>query len=252
MKLKFIHFLILYLLILIVEVFPIDIEYLGHSCLKITILSQKILVDPYSFEMNYPYLKKQNIKDFNLIISTHDHFDHFNKDIFDLSRNLNIPYLVGTKNDGKDWNNINYKTGSFEIFSIGTYHDNSKGKERGKNSIVVFKINKTKIVHLGDLGHMLDNEQIKIIKNCDLVFIPVGGYFTISHLEAVKIINSISPKIVVPIHYKTTYTLDFPISYLEEFLNEASKNLKDYNIIKFKGRKFSIEEINHKAIITFQ
>ena len=36
---------------------------------------------------------------------------------------------------------------------------------------------------------------------CDLMFVPVGGTYTMNYVEAAKLVNHIMPTIVVPIHY---------------------------------------------------
>ncbi|MFN4219971.1 MAG: MBL fold metallo-hydrolase, partial [bacterium] len=188
-------------------------------------------------------------------ISTHDHFDHFNKDIYDFCLKNKIVYLVGTKNEGKDWNYINYESGGLKVYSLGVYHDKKQGKERGLNSIVIIEANfsgkKYKIVHLGDLGHMLNDSQLNKIVNSDVLFIPVGGFFTISSKESVQLIKKARPKIVFPVHYKTVYTQDFPIDDIKVFLDLAKKELRDYEIVK-KTDKLIIDEIKGSYIVNFE
>ena len=36
---------------------------------------------------------------------------------------------------------------------------------------------------------------------CDVAFIPVGGTYTMTSNEAIELVNTIKPKIAVPIHY---------------------------------------------------
>ncbi|MCS7243628.1 MAG: MBL fold metallo-hydrolase [Candidatus Calescibacterium sp.] len=230
-----------------------SIKYLGHSCFLIEVDSKKILIDPYSYDMGYPLLSKINLKEVNLILSTHEHFDHFNKDVFKISQKLSIPYFVGTKDDGQNWNPINYKFDKIYVNSINTYHDSSLGNDRGKNSVIVIKTNKFKIAHLGDLGHILDKKQAESLKSVDFLFVPVGGFFTISSAEAVKIIKTLSPKVVIPMHYKTKYTRDFPISDINEFIKLSEKELKDYVLVKkeYSDMIIKVDNIKNKSIFCF-
>lgn len=253
---KKVLFIIFFIDLIFYFAFGMVVEYLGHSCVLLQIASNKILIDPYSFEMNYPYLKKLDIKENNLVLSTHEHFDHFNKDIQKLCLKFNIPYLVGTKDKGKKWNYIDYKLPALQVNSLGVYHDNVKGKERGLNSILIIEgkeENKIlKVIHLGDLGHLLNDEEISKIKGCDILFIPVGGFFTISALQSIEIIKKVSPKIIFPIHYKTKYTQDFPIDEINVFLNLAQKDLKEYKIVKKSDRILDIKKIESKSIVYFE
>ena len=71
--------------------------------------------------------------------------------------------------------------------------------------------------HLGDLGHELDEESIQQIGDIDVLFIPVGGNFTIDAEKAWNVINGIKPNIVIPMHYKIA-GLSLSISGVDSFL----------------------------------
>ena len=49
----------------------------------------------------------------------------------------------------------------------------------------------------GDTDANEDNKQVK----CDVAFVPIGGTYTMTAVEAAEFINKIRPKIAVPIHY---------------------------------------------------
>ena len=85
--------------------------------------------------------------------------------------------------------------------------------------------------HLGDLGHELDEETVQKIGDIDILFIPVGGTFTVDAEQAWKAINSIKPKIAIPMHYKIG-GLSLPIDGIDPFLeNNRYKTLKVGNEI---------------------
>ncbi len=58
------------------------------------------------------------------------------------------------------------------------------------------------IVHLGDLGHILDDKQLAKLTGTDILFIPVGGKYTLDYKEAVNVVSQLEPRIVIPMHYK--------------------------------------------------
>ncbi len=57
--------------------------------------------------------------------------------------------------------------------------------------------------HLGDLGHLLSEEQLTELGPIDVLLVPAGGQFTISPAEAAEVVAQVSPKIVIPMHYAT-------------------------------------------------
>ena len=75
-----------------------------------------------------------------------------------------------------------------------------------------------KICHLGDLGQKeLSAEQLDKISQVDILMIPVGGTYTISAKEAVKIMSQIEPSIIIPMHYQLP-KLKIKIDTLDAFL----------------------------------
>ena len=71
---------------------------------------------------------------------------------------------------------------------------------------------------MGDIGCGLNNEQLDRIKGCDLLMIPVGGFFTINCRQAYRMCEQIDPKAVVPMHYRgKSFGYDL-ISGREEFV----------------------------------
>jgi L-ascorbate metabolism protein UlaG (beta-lactamase superfamily) len=80
---------------------------------------------------------------------------------------------------------------------------------------------------------------VEKIGKIDVLFIPVGGHFTIDARAAKKLVDKINPVIVFPMHYKTP-VLDFPIAKKEEYLNLVD-NVKEYstNQIDLEEKDFS-------------
>lgn len=172
-----------------VEKKGITIEYFGHSSFGISDSEgMKIVTDPYDPIVGYtfPSISTQ------ILTVSHDHFDH-----------NYVAALQGYKqlifaNTGS------FKNGGIKIKGIASWHDTTQGSERGPNTIYTYQINNIKICHLGDFGQQeLTKEQINSIGKVDVLMIPVGGFFTINSDEAIKVINSINPKVVIPMHYTT-------------------------------------------------
>jgi L-ascorbate metabolism protein UlaG (beta-lactamase superfamily) len=97
-----------------------------------------------------------------------------------------------------------------------------------------------RIVHLGDLGHILTREQIGAIGEVDILLIPVGGTFTIDAQEASEVVGQLKPKIIIPMHYKTP-AIDLPIEGVERFLS-GKKNIERRKELEVRKEELPEEE----------
>ena len=88
---------------------------------------------------------------------------------------------------------------------------------------------------MGDLGHDLDEDTVQKIGDVDILFIPIGGTFTLDAKQAWRIIKKVKPRIAVPMHYKIG-GLSLPITGIEPFLEE-----NNYEILKV-GNEIDIEK----------
>ena len=169
------------------------IEYLGHSCFK---LGDCLVIDPYKDGSvpGLPPLRTSAAK----VICSHEHADHSGRECVEIT-------------DGPC---------DFEILEVPSFHDDAGGSLRGPNTISVITEagSGEKLVHLGDLGHMLDDEQLAAVRDADYLLIPVGGYYTINAEMAVKICEAVRPRVIVPMHYRTAESGYLEIAGVEEFL----------------------------------
>ncbi len=179
-----------------------EITHLGHACFKIMGKQISVLTDPFDPEKVGLKLAKQ---DADVVTVSHDHFDHNCLEI------LKSEYLL-LDSPGE------YEIRESEFIGVFADHDEQKGQERGQITIFTMEIDDIKICHLGDLGTDLNSEQLDKIDGVDILLIPVGGKTTIDAKTAVKIINQIEPKIVIPMHYADGKMTDF--SPLSVFLDE--------------------------------
>jgi L-ascorbate metabolism protein UlaG (beta-lactamase superfamily) len=78
------------------------------------------------------------------------------------------------------------------------------------------------IYHPGDTGLFYDMKLIGDMNDIDLVFLPIGDNFTMGVDDAVKAVEFIRPKKVVPIHYKTWPIIDVePLEFIEKLKDQA-------------------------------
>ncbi|MDD4364049.1 MAG: MBL fold metallo-hydrolase [Atribacterota bacterium] len=197
------------------------IKWLGHSCFLITNdRGINILTDPFDETLGYKMTKEK----INIITISHEHYDHNN--------------TMGIKGKPTVLKGPVYRDTHKIIFQgISSFHDSVFGKNRGENTIFKILTDNLTLCHLGDLGHLLDDDQLEKIGLIDILFIPVGGYFTLNNHQADQVIAQIKPKIVLPMHYKTD-AIKWSIDPLSTFLEEKK------NISLIRNNFFEIKQGN--------
>ena len=167
------------------------IKWLGHSCFLITSdQGVRLLTDPFHADSSSG-LKYAEVKEpVDLVTVSHDHFDHNNTEA-----------LPGKPEILKGHSNKIIK--DISIGGIASYHDETKGSQRGANTIFCFDVDGIKVCHLGDLGHDLGKDEIDKMGRVDILLIPIGEVFTIGVDTASNICQQVKPRMVIPMHYKT-------------------------------------------------
>lgn len=187
------------------------VRYLGHACFKVTSSHYSIIIDPYKDVNGFNDINNTA----NEVLCSHGHTDHAFTD--------GVELLKGHS--------------PFTVEKIECFHDEVMGTKRGKNMIHVLTAENKKVVHLGDLGHLLDEETINKLKDCYILMVPVGGFYTIGPKEAIKIIEDLNPKYVIPMHYKDEDLGLGALADIKEFLSLYTKD----NLLLVRGYEKEIE-----------
>ena len=184
------------------------IEYLGHSCFKLTeSTGTTIITDPYSDEIGIQLPKGLTA---DAVTISHAHYDHDNVGAIE-----GKPTIFRV--DGF------YELPGVEITGIKSYHDTEEGAKRGENVIFKFRMDGMDICHLGDLGEDCSAELIEMLLPVNILLIPVGGTYTLDSEQAKEYVDRIMPDIVIPMHYRSkhlTIDLDRAQGFLDEFEDE--------------------------------
>lgn len=206
-----------------------EITYIGHSCFKVKGKELSLVIDPYDAKIGYKLPKI----DADVVLSSHDHSDHSNKAGVSGSR-----FVIDSPGE--------YEISGVFINGLATFHDDSGGSKRGKNTIYSIDIDGFTLLHLGDLGHELSDETLEHIGTVDVLMIPVGGFYTIDAEIAAKVISSIEPGIVLPMHYKTSDSgaSSANMADLDKFLDEmgVSKTAQRSEKLKLTSKSDIPEE----------
>jgi len=176
---------------------------LGHSTIKINKNGKVIYIDPYNI--------KEDRYDADIIFITHNHYDHFSKDDIEkirkqntiivltediLSEALELGFLES--NIIKVKPNNSYCVENINFMTVASYNINKNFHPKDNNWVgYILVIDGIRYYIMGDTDVTLESKNVK----CDVLFVPVGGTYTMNYEEAALLTNEIEPKMVVPIHY---------------------------------------------------
>ena len=110
-----------------------------------------------------------------------------------------------------------YEIANFYISGIGTDRNEIENSLK-TNTIFILRTEGVVLCHLGDLNHPMTAKQIEELNHPDVLFVPAGGVCTLDTERAADLVNRISPKVVVPIHYRMENT-NITIQPLGPFLD---------------------------------
>jgi len=181
----------------------LDITWLGHSCFRIKGKDVTVITDPYHPSLGYTLSKLQA----DIVTLSHFHPGHC--------------YTEAVTSEFKEVKGPGeYELKGAFITGIATWHDDAQGQELGKNTVYLLEMDGMALCHLGDLGHLPSSELVEDVGDIDVLFVPVGGVSTIGGSRAAEIVRRLTPKVVIPMHYKTE-TLAKELEPVDKFLKEA-------------------------------
>ena len=188
----------------------VTVRWWGQACMSVTTEDGKcVVIDPFPEGFGYAAPTVEPV----VCLVSHEHRDH------NAVENLKgEPQVI--RGVGK------HEAAGFSFLGVRTYHDDQQGAKRGPNTVFVWEMGGLRLAHLGDLGHLLTEEQLRQIGRADVIMIPVGGYYTIDAGQAIKVAKQLSAKVVLPMHYKTPAVPSLPIAGIDEFIKAMPEDWK--------------------------
>ncbi len=182
------------------------IEWLGHSCFKVTLKNgTRILLDPYDDRTGHTLHDVEA----DIVTISHAHHDHNNLSC------VTGDYTVVDKPGV-------YTFGELTIEGIKTWHDKDNGAKRGENICFLLSVRGMRLCHMGDIGEIPQGDLIEKLKGTEILLIPVGGKYTIDACEALQVSEAIEPNIIIPMHFQTAET-GLDLAPLSDFLEAAGR-----------------------------
>ncbi|MCL5093543.1 MAG: MBL fold metallo-hydrolase [Patescibacteria group bacterium] len=187
-----------------------EITYFGHSCFKIQGRDLSVVTDPFdTAKTGYKNIRTTA----DVVTISHNHYDH--DCISGISGN---PMVFDSPGE--------YEIKDCDFEGVASEHGGTEENKKAGNTIFVFEIDEIKLCHLGDLGRELTAQELEKIDGVDILFVPVGGTFTVGPEGAAKVISQVEPKIAIPMHYKTKDSKISELQSLDKFLHEMGSEMK--------------------------
>ncbi len=190
------------------EVKGVEVELLGHASIKLQTPSKTVYIDPWSEVI-------EEFEKADIIVSTHDHFDHFDLEAIEKLRKEDTLLLCTKQSEDSVPEDLEYKiieTGSsvetggvvfkgVEAYNIDKFREeNMPFHPKGFCVGLVFELDGLKIYYASDTDSVPEMEQLKD-EDIGLAFLPIGGKYTMNQEEALEAVDMIEPERVVPMHY---------------------------------------------------
>src|SRR5512136_1784442 len=184
-----------------------EITWLGHSAILIK-GSRIVYIDPFLSGNPAASTTPDKIKEADVIVVTHHHGDHLG-DAFALAKKTGAVIVgihevaVDAQAQGIPAEGMNIggtvDVRGVKIHMVQALHSAEKGNAAG----VVVEMDGKRLYHAGDTGLTYDMKLIGEFFKPDLSFIPIGDRYTMGIPSAVKAVEFIGTKRVIPIHYDT-------------------------------------------------
>jgi len=211
--------------------------FYGHSCVMATDGEHKIIIDPFLEGNPQATIKPDDVK-VDFILLTHGHSDHLG-DAVKIAKNNNATIIapnelaVYVSKQGAEAHNMHI--GGAHEFPFGrvkltiAHHGSAAGdglEYTGNPCGFLITMGGKTMYHSGDTSLFLDMKLIGEMNKIDLAFLPIGDNFTMGVDDAVKAVEFLKPKKVVPIHYKTWPVIDVePKDFIDKIKGTATEGI---------------------------
>jgi L-ascorbate metabolism protein UlaG (beta-lactamase superfamily) len=216
------------------------LTFLGHSALLIEEGNFKGLVDPFITGNSLSKTSVDDLVNITHIFVTHGHGDHIGDTINIAKRNKAL--IITNHEISAYLSKFKLRTHAMHIggrtkFDFGTVKmtnalhgsgisENGNMIYGGNPGGFIIEIDGKKIYHAGDTGLTYDMKLLEDEK-IDVAFLPIGGNYTMDIEDALKAVDFIKPKTVVPMHYNTFGIIK---ADPEIFKSKASSNVMILNV----------------------
>jgi L-ascorbate metabolism protein UlaG (beta-lactamase superfamily) len=163
-----------------------ELSWLGHSCFRLRGRDITIVTDPFDGKLGLTLAKVSA----NVVTVSHDEPNHNA-----IAAVEGGPRVVAGAGE--------YELAGVMITGVTTPRPAGQSRDVPRNTAYLVELDDISICHLGDLAAPLGSDQVTVVKDADVLLVPVGGHCTIDGAQAAEIVAQVEPKLVVPMHYRT-------------------------------------------------
>ncbi len=211
------------------------ITWYGQSCFRIQSGDLVLVTDPFSKDIGL----KPPTGQADIVTVSHNHDDHNNVGVI-----KGNPFII----DGPG----EYSLKGVNVIGIPSTHETKNGNGEGENIIYVIDIEDMKVCHLGDQGMKLTDSQVEALGDVDVLFIPVGGKFTLNADEALDVIGQIEPRVIIPMHYQINGLTIKELEKVDKFAKEIGCKKENMNVGKVTLKKKMLPEEDNEVYVMAQ
>ncbi len=182
------------------------ITWYGHAAFLIETAGLRVIMDPFRSPDSGGYAPIDEPADVVVVSHENDRYhSHLGQIVppFDVVRGLELP------DGGRMLRGLRFE--AVRVF------ETPERLPEDVVTIVHFVAEGMRVVHLGDLGHSLTEEELAPVRNAEIVLVPAGGPPTIDFPLIGPMLDAIAPRLVIPMHFKTP-RINLNIQPVERFL----------------------------------
>src|SRR5579885_1170820 len=152
----------------------------GHSCFRLRGRELTILTDPFGASDRLQA---------DVVTVSHDEPNHNA-----VGAVQGTPRIVAGPGE--------YEISGAAITGVATPRPAGQSQDVSRNTAYVIELDEVTICHLGDLAVPLTADQVAVVKDADVLLVPVGGHCTIDAAQAAEIVAQLEPRLAIPMHYR--------------------------------------------------
>ena len=210
----------------------VEICLIGHDSVRLKTNDLIIYIDPFANKDSELYTKA------DVILITHEHYDHCDEELVKKISDENTIIITPLKCKERlniTENRISLSAGEeievkgIKVKAVEAYNIDKPFHPKGLGVGYIIDINGLSLYHTGDTDFI---PEMKDIKDIDIFFVPISGTYVMDEEDAIKAIETIKPRIVVPMHYNYLEGLEKDPRKFKEKVEKRINNIKTIILIE--------------------
>ncbi|MEM1360812.1 MAG: MBL fold metallo-hydrolase [Pseudomonadota bacterium] len=200
-----------------------QITWFGHAAFKLTDdTGFSVITDPYTPEgVGYPPIRETA----DVVVISSDNDDaHCRADLIP-----GTPAVINALSVAETGGTAVAARLEVRAIKAAEWEHHPEHDVPGQNGMYRFELDGLKIAHMGDVGNPLTDAQIEFFRDVDVLLALAGGYLTIELPDLMQMIHRVTPKLVIPMHFRTLTYRPCNTMWIESFLTHFKEEAVDFS-----------------------